>query len=46
MGRLQGRTLSVDWGDKYPVIYRLEDDGRLAGTWSNGAAEETLTPVR
>ena len=43
-GRLRGRTLTVDWGQKYPVIYRIEDDGTLRGKWANGSASEDLTP--
>lgn len=46
VGTLEGKVLTVDWGDKYPVIYNLQDDGRLVGTWSNGAALETLSPLR
>jgi tetratricopeptide (TPR) repeat protein len=45
-GRLRGRTLTVNWGQQYPVIYRVEDDGTLRGTWSNGRATEDLTPDR
>jgi hypothetical protein len=43
-GRLRGRTLTVNWGQSAPVIYRVEDDGTLRGTWSNGRATEDLTP--
>jgi hypothetical protein len=34
----------VNWGQSAPVIYRVEDDGTLRGTWSNGRATEDLTP--
>lgn len=44
-GKLVGRTLTVEWGDSSPVIYHLENDGRLVGTWSKGTALETLTPL-
>lgn len=44
-GKLVGRTLTVEWGDSSPVIYHLENDGRLVGTWSRGTALETLTPL-
>ncbi|MGE0155709.1 MAG: caspase domain-containing protein [Geobacter sp.] len=44
-GKLVGRTLTVEWGDSSPVIYQLENDGRLVGTWSRGTALETLTPL-
>jgi hypothetical protein len=42
-GSLQGNTLTVEWGDDYPVIYTVKEGGRLLiGTWSNGQATETL----
>lgn len=37
---------TIDWGDAYPVIYRLAGDGSLIGTWNNGNATEELVPVR
>jgi len=43
-GTLKGRTISVNWGQKYPVIYQVHDDGILEGSWANGSATETLTP--
>ena len=43
-GALAGNTLTADWGDKWPVIYRVNVDGTLEGTWSNGRATETLVP--
>ncbi len=45
-GILRGRILTVDWGQRYPVIYRVDDDGTLRGKWSNGSASEDLTPDR
>jgi TIR domain len=45
-GRLRGRLISVDWGQQYPVTYRLDDDGILRGTWANGTASEDLVPIR
>jgi hypothetical protein len=45
-GRLRGRILSVDWGQKYPVIYHVDDNGTLRGKWANGRASEDLTPNR
>lgn len=45
-GRLQGRIISVDWGQQYPVVYRIDDDGTLRGTWANGTASEDLVPIR
>lgn len=43
-GRLNGDTLTVDWGQQYPVIYRVGRDGMLRGWWDNGRASENLTP--
>jgi TolB-like protein len=43
-GYLEGDILTVQWGAPYPVIYRVQADGRLVGTWNNGNATETLTP--
>ena len=43
-GALSGNTLTADWGDKWPVIYKVNVDGTLEGTWSNGRATETLIP--
>lgn len=43
-GRLNGNTLTVDWGDTYPVVYQVLQGGKvLQGTWSGGKAKETLT---
>lgn len=45
-GRLNGRILTVNWGQSAPVIYRVGDDGVLRGTWARGEGRETLTPNR
>ncbi|MGE0917915.1 LIC10280 family protein [Trichlorobacter lovleyi] len=45
-GTLADKTLTVEWGDSSPVIYHLENDGRLVGTWAKGTALETLTPLQ
>lgn len=45
-GSLDDGKFVIDWGDNYPVIYTLANDGRLMGTWSNGKATEVLTPER
>lgn len=45
-GRLNGRTLTVNWGQSSPVIYQVQDNGVLVGRWSNGRATEDLTPSR
>jgi len=43
-GVLNGRIVTVDWGQKYPVIYNVAPNGVLTGTWNNGTATETLIP--
>jgi hypothetical protein len=43
-GILNGHTISVDWGQTYPVIYLVGPNGVLTGTWNNGTATETLIP--
>lgn len=45
-GRLRGRTLTVNWGQSAPVIYRVGDDGVLRGTWARGEGREVLSPNR
>ncbi|TGL55340.1 fibronectin-binding protein [Leptospira wolffii] len=43
-GTLSGNTLTVDWGDTYPVIYTVKNGGnRLEGTWGNGTGTEILS---
>lgn len=44
-GPLNGNSLVIDWGDADPVIYRINADGSLSGTWSRGRASETLRPI-
>jgi hypothetical protein len=43
-GNLRRNSLSVDWGQQYPVIYAVGKDGVLRGTWSNGRGTEDLFP--
>ena len=43
-GYLKGNTLTIDWGQTYPVIYKVGDDGVLRGTWSRGRGKENLIP--
>jgi hypothetical protein len=40
---VNGTTITVDWGDDYPAIYVVGQDGVLRGTWDNGKATEILT---
>jgi hypothetical protein len=44
-GPLTGTTLVIDWGEDDPVIYRINADGTLFGTWAAGRASETLRPI-
>jgi hypothetical protein len=43
-GRLSGDMLTVEWGQQYPVIYRVNIDGTLRGRWDNGRGIENLIP--
>jgi len=45
-GNFQGESLVINWGQSYPVIYSVAEDGRLIGTWNGGNATEILTPVK
>lgn len=45
IGTLVGNTLTVDWGSEAPIIYKVQADGTLVGTWANGRASETLRPA-
>ncbi len=42
-GVRQGRIVTVNWGAKYPVIYVIQPNGALHGTWADGRALERLT---
>lgn len=44
VGTVQGRVLTVNWGADAPVIYVINADGTLYGTWAKGKALELLTP--
>ncbi len=43
-GHLKGNILTIDWGEPDPVIYTVQENGVLKGTWAKGAGSETLTP--
>ena len=43
-GTREGRVLTVNWGASAPVIYVVNPDGTLYGTWARGRALELLTP--
>ena len=46
-GTLSGDQLTVNWGDQYPVIYTVQEDGALlVGTWGNGTGTETLRKIQ
>jgi hypothetical protein len=44
-GRVVGKVLTVEWGSDTPVIYQIQQDGQLQGTWANGRALDILTPI-
>ncbi|MCK7613396.1 caspase family protein [Roseibium sediminicola] len=43
VGELEGNVLTVDWGDKTPVVYALTAEGGLKGLWAAGRGAEELT---
>jgi Caspase domain len=45
-GVLNGDTLTINWGEQYPVIYAAGSDGVLHGTWANGHGTENLVRVK
>jgi hypothetical protein len=45
IGTVEGKTVTVDFGDAFPAVYQIEPDGSLSGTWANGKASERLTPL-
>ena len=44
VGTLKNGIMTVEWGDSSPVIYKVQQGGKvLDGTWSGGEATEKLT---
>lgn len=41
-GVIDGRVVTVEWGDAHPVIYVTMPNGTLHGTWADGRALERL----
>ncbi|MBN8183269.1 caspase family protein [Roseibium aggregatum] len=46
VGKLDGNVLTVDWGDKTPVVYAVMADGHLKGLWAAGRGAEELTRIQ
>ncbi len=46
VGELDGNVLTVDWGDKTPVVYAVMADGHLKGLWAAGRGAEELTRIQ
>lgn len=44
-GPLDNGRFVIDWGDTTPVIYTVNSDLSLTGSWAGGAASETLTSI-
>ena len=44
-GQREGRVVTVEWGQSDPVIYVVNGDGTLYGTWARGRALEHLQPI-
>jgi hypothetical protein len=45
-GVIEGRVVTINWGDPSPVFYVVMPNGSLHGTWADGAGLEKLVPVR
>jgi len=45
VGTRNGNIITVEWGQKSPVIYEIGNDDVLYGKWDNGRGTETLTPA-
>ena len=43
-GVREGKTLLIDWGSDYLIVYTIMSDGELHGTWADGYALDRLTP--
>lgn len=41
-GNFIGNVLVVNWGSSAPVLYTVDLEGNLAGTWDRGRASERL----
>jgi hypothetical protein len=46
-GKIEGKTLTVFYGEKYPAIYQIKENGNyLDGKWgAGGSGSEALTKV-
>ena len=44
-GKLNGRMLTINWGQSSPVIYHVGNDGVLRGKWARGAGLEDLEKI-
>lgn len=43
-GVREGKTLLMDWGSDYLIVYTIMSDGELHGTWADGYALDRLSP--
>ena len=44
-GKLNGRMLTINWGQSSPVIYHVANDGVLRGKWARGTGSEDLEKI-
>ncbi|EBA05938.1 LIC10280 family protein [Sagittula stellata] len=44
-GTLEGRVLTISYGDPFPAVYVVMEDGELHGTWNDGTALERAEPT-
>lgn len=42
VGTIDGRVITIDWGQAQPVVYVVMPNGELHGTWDGGRAVERL----
>lgn len=44
IGTLKGTTFTINYGDKYPAIYNVKENGNwLDGSFGNGTGKESMT---
>ena len=43
-GVREGKTVLIDWGSDYFIVYTVMRDGELHGTWADGYALDRLKP--
>ena len=44
-GTIDGKLITVQWGNPNPIYYVITPSGELHGTWAGGTALEKLVPL-